>query len=88
MYCQLLLGHSYSKLGKRAFGIAYTNEPRGTEDAASGVDVVRNSVMFGPLSWSRRLISVRGALGSGTDTSLGACDASPVMIAVAIVSWS
>ena len=68
------------------FGIAYTSEPSGTEDAASDVDVVRNSVIFGPLSWSRTLISVRGAFGRGTETSIGACDASPFVVEAAIVS--
>lgn len=57
------------------FGIAYTKEPRGTEDAESGVDVVRNSVIFGPLSWRRRLMFVRGAFGNGKETSIGAYDA-------------
>lgn len=32
------------------FGMVYTSEPRGTEDAESGVDVVRKTVIFGPLS--------------------------------------
>lgn len=43
--------------------------------------------MFGPLSWSRRLISVRGALGSGTDTSTGAYDAPPFTTAAAMMLW-
>lgn len=42
--------------------------------------------MFGPLSCKRRLISVRGALGSGTEISIGACDASPLVAVVAIAS--
>jgi len=73
-------------LHKLTFGIAYTSEPSGTEAAASGADVVRYNVIFGPLSCRRKLISVRGALGSGIDISIGACDASPLATAVAIVS--
>ena len=67
------------------FGIAYTNEPRGTEDVESDVDVVRNSVMFGPLSRSWRYTSVCGAFGKGKETSLGVCDMSPFVREVAIV---
>lgn len=70
-------------MGGCTFGIAYTKEPKGTEDAASVVDVVRKSVMLGPLSWSRMLISVCVARGNGTETSIGACDASVFMAAVA-----
>lgn len=77
---------SWKKSKLHTFGIAYTREPRGTEEAASGVVVVRKSVMFGPLSCSLMLISVLGARGSGTDTSIGACDASPFVTAVAMVS--
>lgn len=73
-------------LSVRTFGMAYTSEPRGTEDAASGVDVVRKSVMFGPLSCSLTLMSVLGALGSGTETSIGACDASSFVAVVTIAS--
>lgn len=68
------------------FGIAYTREPNGTEEAASGVVVVRKSVMFGPLSYSLILIFVCGARGKGTENSIGACGASPLMTAAAIVS--
>ena len=65
--------------------MAYTREPNGTEEAASGVVVVRKSVMFGPLSCSLMLMSVRGARGRGTETSTGACDASPFVTAVVMV---
>jgi hypothetical protein len=67
------------------FGIAYTKEPNGAEDVDSEVAVVRKSSRFGPLSVSWRWMFVYGAFGSGKDTSIGAYDASPFVIAVAIV---
>jgi hypothetical protein len=65
--------------------MAYTKEPSGAEDADSGVAVVRKSSRLGPLLVSWRWMLVCGALGSGKETSIGACDASPFVIAAAIV---
>jgi hypothetical protein len=67
-------------------GIAYTKDPNGVDDAESGVAEVRNSSKFGPLLVSWRWIFVCGPLGSGKDTSMGACDASPFVNVVAI-AW-
>jgi hypothetical protein len=73
------------------FGIAYTNDPRAEEAAVSALDVVRNSSRFGPLSVSWIWMLVCGALGSGNETSIGACDASPLIkllvIARVVVWW-
>jgi hypothetical protein len=66
------------------FGIAYTNDPNADEEDDSAVDVVRNSSKLGPLSVSWRCTFVCGALGSGNATSIGACDASPLLNVVAI----
>jgi hypothetical protein len=55
------------------------------EDADSGDAVVRKSSRFGPLSVSWRCMFVCGAFGNGKETSIGACDALPFAIAVAIV---
>jgi hypothetical protein len=71
--------------GVLTFGIAYTKEPSGAEEADSGVAVVRKSSRFGPLSVSWRCMFVCGAFGSGKETSIGACDASPLVTAAAIV---
>jgi hypothetical protein len=66
------------------FGIAYTNDPKAEEAAVSALDVVRNRSRFGPLSVSWMWMLVCGALGSGNETSIGACDASPFVNLVAI----
>jgi hypothetical protein len=48
---------------------------------------VRNRSKFGPLFVSCRWMLVCGALGSGNETSIGACDASPLADVVAI-AWA
>jgi hypothetical protein len=69
---------------RRTFGIAYTREPKGVDDAESDVTVVRNTTRFGPLSMSCRCMLVAGALGRGNETSKGACDTSPLELDVAM----
>jgi hypothetical protein len=64
--------------------MAYTKEPSGDEDGPSAVVVVRNSSKFGPLFVSWRWILVCGARGIGNDTSMGACDTSPLVKVIAI----
>jgi hypothetical protein len=54
------------------------------EDADSELDVVRNSSKFGPLSVNWTWMLVCGAFGKGNETSIGACDASPLVRVVAI----
>ena len=52
--------------------MAYTNDPRGAEDADSEVAVVRKRTRFGPLFVSCRCMFVAGALGKGKEISRGA----------------
>lgn len=55
--------------------MAYTNDPRGAEDADSEVAVVRKRTRFGPLFVSCRCMFVAGALGKGKEISMGALEA-------------
>lgn len=66
--------------------MAYTKEPSGADDADSGVAVVRKMTRLGPLFVSCKCTLVAGALGSGNETSIGACDASLWVVGVAI-AW-
>ena len=62
-------------------GMAYTKLPIGAVAVDSPVDVVRKSIILGPLAWSWRWTFVCGARGRGNATSIGVERVSPSGIA-------